>query len=64
MVLRGLWHLGLDVILAEIVSFEQLLDAVSAQLSFTFFDSFGIFPFLIVNMVSVKIVNVNVWDVL
>ena len=64
MVRYGLWHLSLDVILAEIVPFKQLLDTVSAQLSLTFFYSFGIFPFLIVNMICVEIVNFNVRDVL
>ena len=58
--IRGL----LDVVLVEVVTFEECLDTVSSELRFTLLDSFCIFPLLIINMILIKIVHVYVRNIL
>ena len=50
--------------LAIIVTLEELLDTIAPQLRLAFFDSFCIFPLLIVYMICVKVVDMDVWHVL
>ena len=50
--------------LAIIVTLEELLDTIAPQLRLAFFDSFRIFPLLIVHMICVKVVDMDVWHVL
>ena len=51
----------LYVIFIVIVSFKQLLHAISSQLSLTFLYCLGIFPLLVVYVITVKIVHIDVW---
>ena len=47
----------------EVVAIKQLLDGVSTQSLFTRTNCISIFPFLIIDVVRVKIVNLDVWQV-
>ena len=58
----GLRHGRWRIILVVVVAFEELLDAVPAQLRLAFLDRFGILPLLVVHVVGVKVVNIDVWD--
>lgn len=53
-----------DIILIVVVAFEELLNAVAAQLSLTLLHCFSIFPLLVVHVILVEIVNINVWYIL
>ena len=57
-------HRLLDVVFIEVVTLEQLLDAVSSQLSLAVIDGLRVLPLLVVHVVLVEVVNVYVWHVL
>ena len=59
--MRVVWLL-LHIILVKVIAFEELLDAISTQLYFLLFDRLCILPFLIVDVVCVKVINVDIWD--
>ena len=64
MVLSRFRHLSLNIVLVKVVTFEELLHAISAKLCFAFFNSFGVLPFLVIYMICVEVVNVYVRYVL
>lgn len=49
-----------DVRFVVIVGFEEFLDTIAAKLSLAFADSFSIFPFFVVYMICVKVVDVDI----
>ena len=54
--------LSLHIILVKVVALEELLNAVPTQLYFLLFDCLCILPFLIVDVVCVKVINVDIRD--
>lgn len=64
MILSRLWYARLYYIaLVVVVSFEELLNAVTAQLGLTLAHSLCILPLLVVDMVGVKVINMDIWYV-
>ena len=55
-------RLLLHIILVKVIALEELLYAIPTQLYFLLFDRFCILPFLIVDVVSVEVINVDIWD--
>ena len=55
-------RLLLHIILVKVIALEELLYAIPTQLYFLLFDRFCILPFLIVDVVCVKVINVDIWD--
>lgn len=58
---RRLGHRGLLMVFVKEVSFEHCLRRRVFQVDLVFLHGLGVFPFLIVNMVLVKIVIVLAW---
>ena len=63
LILGRLRHVMLHVILVVIVGFEELLDAIAAELLFALANLLGIFPLLIVDVICVEVIYVNVRNV-
>ena len=53
----------LYIILVVVVAFKKLLHTIAAQLLLTFTNLFCIFPFLVIDMICIKVVNMDVRDV-
>ena len=51
------------MILVEVIPFEELLSRRILKVDFILFYSFCVFPFLVVNVVLVKVLVVRVWQI-
>ena len=63
LVLSRLRNIRLNIILVVVVCFEELLNAVPAELGLTLTHSLRILPLLIVDMIRIEVVYMNVRDV-
>ena len=63
LILSRLRNVRLNVILVVVVCFEELLNAVPAELGLALTHSLRILPLLIVDMIRIKVVYMNVRDV-
>ena len=63
LILGRLGDVMLDIILVVIVGFEELLDAIAAELLFALTNLLGIFPLLIVDVICVKVIDMDIRNV-
>jgi len=57
----SVWWCYLLMILVKIISFEKLLSGRIFKMDFILFDSFCVFPFLIVYMILIKVFSLWIW---